>query len=331
MSLLDQAGRTPYVGRTRDVGSRAEWEATGMVSSGRWEHSLRWRFLLGVLSSLGLGWYAPLRADVFLYDGFGDSSGLTLNAAAASQATGDGTVMRLTPAVSNTAGSIFTTSRVDTQSFLSTFSFRITGNGGPAIDNNPRNGADGLVFLVQNQNATIGNLGLGIGYQGISPSLAVEFDTWRNDSLNDPSPSHLGITLNGDPNHGTLGSGSTVNIGDTDAPTTALPGPELDAGDRWWAWVRYQEQRLDVFLLQSESTTEPSMPLTPLLGWDVDLAQQLGGDQAFVGFTSATRAAWANHDLIYWRYAPPAAVPEPTGLATGCLMSLALASLRRRR
>jgi hypothetical protein len=286
---------------------------------------------VGLLAWLSLGGHTSIRADLLLYNGFADTSGLTLNAAAASQATVDGTVMRLTPAVSNTAGSIFTTTRVSTQSFLSTFSFRITGNGGPAIDNNPRNGADGLVFLVQNQNASLGNLGLGIGYQGISPSLAVEFDTWRNDSLNDPSPSHLGITLNGDPNHGVLGSGSTVNIGDTDAPTTALPGPELDAGDRWWAWVRYQEQRLDVYLLRSESATEPSMPLTPLLGWDVDLSQQLGGGQAFVGFTSATGAAWANHDLIYWRYADPAAVPEPTGFAMGCVVAFLWTSLRRRR
>ena len=69
------------------------------------------------------------------------------------------------------------------------------------------NGADGIVFILQPISTSIGSTGAGIGYEGINPSVGIEFDTWMNGSNNDPSFDHIGILLNGDPNHNTGSAG----------------------------------------------------------------------------------------------------------------------------
>lgn len=60
-------------------------------------------------------------------------------------------------------------------------------------------GADGIAFVLQPLSNSEGSLGGGIGYSGISPSLAVEFDTWWN-SGNDPiQEDHVALIANGEP------------------------------------------------------------------------------------------------------------------------------------
>jgi hypothetical protein len=256
-------------------------------------------------------------ADI-LYDGFGSIAGLTLNGSAASASTGDGNVLRLTPALGDRAGSAFSTAKVSTAKFTSVFSFRITSPAGAVFDNNNEPGADGIVMVVQNVANNVGGLGQGIGYQGIGSSIGVEFDTWGNAGNLDPSQSHVGIDLNGVVVHNAA-NGPTVNV----------TGPELDDGHRWWSWVLYDQNKLDVYLLRSDSATEPAIPASPILTHNVDLTATLGGQpQAFVGFTSATGAAWENHDVLYWRYTE--AVPEP-GTASVAAAACVLALARRRR
>ncbi len=59
-------------------------------------------------------------------------------------------------------------------------------------------GADGMAFVFEDQDLCTmsGGDGGGLGYAGISPSVAVEFDTWSNDT--DPVADHVGIQKNGD-------------------------------------------------------------------------------------------------------------------------------------
>lgn len=60
-------------------------------------------------------------------------------------------------------------------------------------------GADGIAFVVQPISNDEGTLGGGIGYSGISPSLAIEFDTWWN-SGNDPiQEDHVALIADGEP------------------------------------------------------------------------------------------------------------------------------------
>ena len=62
-------------------------------------------------------------------------------------------------------------------------------------------GADGMAFLLQQVNTSVGTAGGGIGYEGITPSFAVEFDTYQNSNRADPTYDHLSIQKNGDLNH----------------------------------------------------------------------------------------------------------------------------------
>lgn len=220
------------------------------------------------------------------FDDFSSVEGLVINGSAATVESADGVVMRLTPATSNRAGSIFSDTLIEASSFSARFSFRITANGGAIFDGNTSNGADGIVFVIQPVDSSLGSLGQGIGYAGIPNSLGIEFDTWGNSANSDPSQSHVGININGSVNH---------NSG---LPTANITAPELDeAGDRWWAWVDYDGQTLEVRL-----ALDNERPAEPLLATEIDLVSILGQTNAYIGFTSATGLAWANHDIIDWAY-----------------------------
>ncbi|MEM6515136.1 MAG: T9SS type B sorting domain-containing protein [Bacteroidota bacterium] len=69
------------------------------------------------------------------------------------------------------------------------------------------NGADGMALVFKSTAAAeLGNAGGGLGYQGITPSLVVEFDTYQNNVpseglLDDPFFDHIAIMANGNPFH----------------------------------------------------------------------------------------------------------------------------------
>lgn len=54
-------------------------------------------------------------------------------------------------------------------------------------------GADGMAFVIQPNNTALGNAGSGMGYEGILPSIAVEYDTWMNF---DPEYDHIAVHKN---------------------------------------------------------------------------------------------------------------------------------------
>ncbi len=63
-------------------------------------------------------------------------------------------------------------------------------------------GADGMAMVFQVTGNDIVSTGSGIGYQGVSPSIAIEFDTYQNrDELNDPAQDHVAVRTNGSPIH----------------------------------------------------------------------------------------------------------------------------------
>jgi hypothetical protein len=61
-------------------------------------------------------------------------------------------------------------------------------------------GADGIAFVLHPGKQT-GWRGEGMGFTGLSPSLAVEFDTYQNRHLADPVQDHVAVMVNGDPLH----------------------------------------------------------------------------------------------------------------------------------
>lgn len=67
------------------------------------------------------------------------------------------------------------------------------------MGSNDQFGADGFAFVLRSlSSATFGESGSGLGYRGIEPSLAIEFDTWWNDEffVDDLLEDHTGMYIN---------------------------------------------------------------------------------------------------------------------------------------
>lgn len=99
---------------------------------------------------------------------------------------------QLTPAANGQNGSVWNVTLFNlTNPFNFTFDVFLGCNDG---------GADGLAFVLQPLSVNAGSSGGGIGYAGISPSLAVELDTYVN--ATDPSFDHMALQTNGVVTHG---------------------------------------------------------------------------------------------------------------------------------
>ena len=288
---------------------------------------------------------APAFASVVTvsFPDFSSTAGLTLNGSTAVATTGDGKVLRLTPATTSQAGSAFSSTSImfngTSDSFSTFFQFRITDSGG--IDP-----ADGIVFVVQPVSSSIGGAGGGIGYSGIPKSIGVEFDTFQNGW--DINSNHVAIVEKGDITND-IAAATPGGVGNC---TSFNPSPGsncMSNGDLWSVWIDYNGTTLEVRLADGSSVR----PSNPLLSQAVNIPCLLGGgndsgpcgvspgNTAFVGFTSGTGAGFDNHDIKDWLYTntfspitgPPPTVPEPTTwllLGTGLLL-LARHSQKRAR
>ncbi len=99
---------------------------------------------------------------------------------------------RLTPDANSQSGSVWNLNQINLHnSFDFIFDVYFGTNDG---------GADGIGFVLQPISTTVGGGGGGMGFAGISPSWAVEMDTYQN--TNDPGVDHIAIIRNGDVNHG---------------------------------------------------------------------------------------------------------------------------------
>ena len=113
----------------------------------------------------------------------------------------------LTPELGNKKGMVWFKNRVDLSE-----SFSVTADLNFGDLNS--SGADGIAFVMQPLSTDQGSSGGGIGYAGITPSVAVEFDTWFNSENSDPfSNDHAAVTYNGDVS-GHLNSVDLNNIED---------------------------------------------------------------------------------------------------------------------
>ena len=218
-----------------------------------------------------------------------------LNMQSAYQLNGNATilgngVLQLTNNSTWQNGSAFWKNRLfleDSKSFSSNFSFSI---------NPPFTGdyADGIAFVLQ---TVSNNAGSGaIGYDGITPSLAVEFDVIQNGG--EPSNNHVAIVLNGTPL-----SAHT----DVETPAFLMYG-----GSIIYAWIDYNgvSQQLEVRV--NNSNVRPS---TALLTKTVDLVTLFGNQNVFAGFTSSTGNAGSFNKIHSFNLEN---FYVPDGLSTTC-------------
>ncbi|NJM48339.1 MAG: hypothetical protein HC860_20985 [Alkalinema sp. RU_4_3] len=227
----------------------------------------------------------------FNYRDFSNTSDLWFNGNARQFAD----VLQLIPDTTNQSGSSFynTAIQVDgSTSFSTQFQFRMGGINGT-------NGSDGFAFVLQNaapSASAIGIFGGSVGYGGISNSLAIKFDTYKNEGI-DLNDNSIGIYSNG-------------NIF-TPLATQAAPF-DINGGEVLTAWIDYDgiTNGLNVYL--GNNSTKPG---EAILSTTIELTN-LVGQQAYFGFMGASGAFSSTEEILNWNFtsnnARLGAAPAPT-------------------
>lgn len=193
-----------------------------------------------------------------------------------------------------------------TNGFTTMFTFRITNATGMT------GGADGFAFVIHSAGVdAMGNSGGQIGYAsdidndplGIPNSLAFEFDTYKNDVLNDPDNNHLSIHTAGQaPND----ANENASLGRTSAIPNLKDGAEHTVRIEYDGPSNAHQMRIYV-----DNLAVPKLTRT------INLSNILlnGGPEAFVGFTGACAFEWEIHEITNWSFSPKFPTVSSAGTA----------------
>ncbi len=170
--------------------------------------------------------------------------------------------------------------------FSTTFTFRVgTGLVGGITNPDGTGGADGFAFVIYNgPQEAVGGTGHCLGYEGITNSIAVEFDTWMNPDCGDPNGNHISVNTRGllfNSSRHAYSLGISTDI------------PNLSDGAVHSATITYAPGTLTV-------AVDNAPPL--IVPIDLNAAITLNDGKAWVGFTGATGAAWEGHDILSWSF-----------------------------
>jgi len=141
-------------------------------------------------------------------------------------------------------------------SFSTGFSFEILGSEPPFL-------GDGLAFIIVSSNATDPTVATG-GWMRLANStdngnasnhlFAVEFDTFYNPELGDPSDSHIGVDVNG------VKSIQTYNLC-LDSSSSSTNCSYLDNPQSFFhAWIDYTAETSSLEVYFSNETSKPQSP-----------------------------------------------------------------------
>jgi hypothetical protein len=242
----------------------------------------------GLLAGAGLANAGPLDFS----NGFGNGAGLTANGSAmfvagAAQLTDGGPVE---------AGSVFANTSVSVTDFTAHFTFQLVPGTIPI--------ADGITFTIQSNSPTaLGASGGGLGYAGISNSVAVKFDTFNNAG-------------EGDDSTGLFTNGAAPNVPAIDLTGTGIV---LNCGDPFAVDMAYDGSSLNVTITDTLTTASASQ------SYAVNIASVVG-DMAFVGFTGGSGALTAVQDINTFTFSTPqtSVAPEPSSVTLVALGGLGL-------
>jgi hypothetical protein len=144
------------------------------------------------------------------------------------------------------------------------------------LGKNDELGADGIGFIFHPTMRT-GYRGEGMGFAGLVPSLGIEFDTYQNFHLGDPTADHVAINVNGQPHH----------YASLDGPN---PVPNLEDGKKHLLWINWDpiEKTLTVLLDGEERAKLNANIVSEIFG---------GNSTVFWGVTAATGRKTNYHDI----------------------------------
>jgi hypothetical protein len=144
--------------------------------------------------------------------------------------------------------------------------------------------ADGMTFAIQGDNIwALGYSGGGLGYEGISDSVAVKFDLYSNAG-------------EGNDSTGLYTDGAAPTVPSVDLSSTGI---NLHSGDIMDAHVVYDGTNLTMTL----TDTVTNAAVTEV--FPVNIPSLVGGNTAYVGFTGGTGAMAATQNVMSWTYTSP--------------------------
>ena len=156
------------------------------------------------------------------------------------------------------------------------------------------NNADGVAFVLQQKGTkTVGQIGSGIGYKGISPSLVIEFDNYLNEfeSFFPSTETHVAIVKNGDNDHL---SGNT------------LAGPVVMSPQKAGSSRQCKYHKVKVSWEPASQTIDVYVDEVFTLSWTGDMVNTVfnGKPDVYWGFTAATSKTRINAQGVLLRFKP---------------------------
>lgn len=190
----------------------------------------------------------------------------------------DDTRLQLTNGGGFEAGSAFYNTPLNIQSFTTDFTFQLS----TAV-------ADGMTFTIQNNGpSALGGSAGGLGYSGITNSVAVKFDLYNDAG-------------EGNDSTGLYSGGAMPTVPATDLSASGI---DLHSGDTMAVHITYDGTTLAMKI--TDGVTGASFSTT----WSVNIPSLVGGSTAYVGFTGGTGGSSASQKVEGWTFvsnAPPTA------------------------
>jgi fibronectin type 3 domain-containing protein len=198
----------------------------------------------------------------------GSSAQLAFNGSAAV----NGNNLQLTNA-GNQAASVFANAPVAVAGFTTSFQFQTTAG---------TNTADGFTFTLQNSGLkALGSPGGALGYQGITPSVAIKFDLYSN--------AGEGVDSTGLFTNGTMPTTPSLDM--------TSSGVNLHSGDPMTAVLSYNGTTL------SESVTDTITSAVFSASYPINISA-ITGATAYAGFTAGTGGQSSNQQILNWTFSP---------------------------
>ncbi len=209
---------------------------------------------------------------------FTSSSGLVLQTDAI---VTDGR-LRVSQSYSSTGGAWLDQRQPLADGFETVFQFQINEVYG--------DGADGFALVIEGHpSPTLGGGGGGLGYDGLTNSLAVEFDTYQAPDNGDPNNYHIGIHTRGPLANDQRESAAI-------ARTSSVA--DFTDGKIHTVKISYVPGIMRVFLDRFD---------TPVISTGLNLTNTLylPNGSAWVGFTASGGGWYENHDILRWAFTRP--------------------------
>ncbi len=210
--------------------------------------------------------------------------------------------LQMTDGGTDQTDSAFTLNPVNVSRFTTQFTFQQTRSYNWDV---PTGG--GLTFTIQDVATALGSSGTGLGYAGITNSIAIPFDL-SDDSGN--GANFTGLFTGG----ATPSSASSVDLDGT--------GINLHSGDLFNVGMTYDGTTLLVTLTDTVTKAQATQAYT------VNIPAAVGGNMAYVGFTAGTGQTTAQQTVESWYFTPAPAAPSNllAGTVNGTQVNLSWAN-----